>query len=231
MCNIIGHRGAITYAPENTISSIYALTKIKCKWIEADVILTKDEYPIIFHDEKLDRLTNFKGSVNKYNYNEIKDVKIKNSNCKIPSLKEFIEKCSELSINIMLELKIYHNEEKQLVNKVIDIIKNYNSIYINICSYSIKVLQYLNIIYPNNDITYIVDKIPDNWYDIIKENKCYGISINYDYNSLNDIKLCSDKIPTYCFTINKCHDYNNIVNSGIKGIITDIPELFIKDIT
>lgn len=231
MCNIIGHRGAITYAPENTISSIYALTKIKCKWIEADVILTKDKYPIIFHDEKLDRLTNFKGSVNKYNYNEIKDVKIKNSNCKIPSLKKFIEKCSELSINIMLELKIYHNEEKQLVNKVIDIIKHYNSIYINICSYSIKVLQYLNITYPNKDITYIVDKIPDNWYDIIKENKCYGISINYDYNCLNDIKLCSDKIPTYCFTINKCQDFNNIINSGIKGIITDKPELFIKDIT
>tara|TARA_B110001450_G_scaffold115482_1_gene109200 strand:- start:808 stop:1503 length:696 start_codon:yes stop_codon:yes gene_type:complete len=231
MCNIIGHRGAITYAPENTISSIYALKKIKCDWIEADVILTKDEYPIMFHDENLDRLTNFKGSINEYNYNEIKDVKINNSNCKIPSLKEFIEKCSELSINILLELKVYHNEEKQLVNKVIDIIKNYNSIYINICSYSIKVLQYLNIINPNKNITYIVDKIPNNWYDIIKENKCYGISINYDYNSLNDIKLCIDKIPTYCFTINKSEDFNNIVNSGIKGIITDIPELFIKDIT
>ena len=231
MCIIIGHRGAITYVPENTISSIYALKNIKCDWIESDVILTKDEYPIMFHDDKLDRLTNMKGFVNQYNYNEIKDITINNSNNKIPLLTEFIEKCSELSINIILELKVYHNEEHKLVNKVIDILNKYNNIRIIICSYSINLLQYINRVCPNQDKILIVDKIPENWCDIISETKCYGISIKYNCNSLEDIKLCSDAIPTYCFTINNDKDVNNIINTNVKGIITDKPELFIKNIT
>ena len=51
MYDIIGHRGAITYAHENTLSSVYALKFINCKWIEADVLLTKDEIPVMFHDK------------------------------------------------------------------------------------------------------------------------------------------------------------------------------------
>ena len=128
MCSIIGHRGAITFKPENTISSIIQLKDINCCWIEADVVLTKDKFPIMFHDESLDRLTNSKGLVRDYNYDEIKDLNINNTNEKIPLLKDFIDKCCELSINIFLELKAYNNDEIILVNKVVEIIRNIEGI-------------------------------------------------------------------------------------------------------
>ena len=130
MCSIIGHRGAISYKPENTISSIKQLKEINCDWIEADVVLTKDKYPIMFHDKSLDRLTKSKGLIRDYNYDEIKDLNINNTNEKIPLLKDFIDKCCELSINIFLELKAYNNDEIILVNKVVEIIRNIKKIQI-----------------------------------------------------------------------------------------------------
>jgi glycerophosphoryl diester phosphodiesterase len=231
MHSIIGHRGAITYAVENTISSIYAVKALNHNWIEADVMLTKDKVPIMFHDETLDRLTNIKGNINNYNYNELKNIKLKNTNNKIALLRDFIEKCNELKINIMLELKTYNENEYQLVNNVVEIIKKINNIIIFTCSYSKKILEYLNLLYPNKNYIYIVDEIPDDWYETLQKYKCNGISVNYDSNDLIDIKLCSDKIPTYCFTINTKKDYNNTKKINIKGIITDKPELFYKNIT
>jgi len=227
MHNIIGHRGAISFACENTISSIIAAKKINSNTIEADVLLTKDKIPIMFHDENLDRLTNMQGNVCDYNYDEIKDVILKDSNDKIPLLVDFLNKCRELCISLMLEIKNYGNDEKIVVKQVTDIVKIYTDIEIVICSYSIKILKYLNILYPNNNYIYIVDKIPYNWYKSIQKYRCRGIFINYYDNNIADIKLCANKIPTYCFTINKIEDYNTLSNTKIKGIITDKPELFI----
>lgn len=230
MHSIIGHRGAMTYAVENTVSSIYAVKALNHNWIEADVLLTKDKVPIMFHDETLDRLTHAIGNLNSYNYDELKNIELKNTKNKIPLLSEFVEKCDKLKINIMLELKTCHNEH-HLVNKVVEIIKKIKNIIIITCSYSKRILAYLNILYPNNSYTYIVDEIPYDWYETVKKYKCCGISINYNCNELNDIKLCCDKIPTYCFTINTKNDYDNIKKINIKGIITDKPEIFYPNIS
>ena len=227
MCSIIGHRGAITFKPENTISSIIQLKDINCCWIEADVVLTKDKFPIMFHDESLDRLTKSKGLVRDYNYDEIKDLNINNTNEKIPLLKDFVDKCHELSINIFLELKAYNNDEIILVNKVVDIIRNIKNIQIIPCSYSLKILEHLSKIYMYKNISYIFDKIPDMWYEYIKKYKCYSININYDYNDIEDIKTCANLIPTYCFTINDTEKYNELRKINVKGIITDKPEIFL----
>lgn len=99
------------------------------------------------------------------------------------------------------------------------------------CTYSKRILAYLNLLYPNNSYIYIVDEIPDNWYETVKKYKCCGISISYNCNELKDIKLCCDKIPTYCFTINTKNDYDNIKKINIKGVITDKPEIFYPNIS
>ena len=71
---VIGHRGAAGYAPENTIEGIHTAADIGTKWVELDVKLTKDEVPIIFHDDELERTTNGHGLVAETKYEEIKQL-------------------------------------------------------------------------------------------------------------------------------------------------------------
>ena len=232
---IIGHRGLVSFSPENSLICLEYFKPLKLNWIEVDVILTKDDKPIIFHDKKLDRISNFEGEVKKFTYNQLKSVDIGYKYSltftgeRIPLLREFIEKCKKLSINIFLELKNYYNNELQLVNNVLEIIKDCNNITIIPCSYSRKIIKHINELYPSIKKSLIVDEIPYDWYDFVKINNCYSINVAYDKfnsNKLENIKECVSKIPTYCFTINTYEDYTDLKKIGVEGIITDNAELF-----
>tara|TARA_B110000858_G_C17780685_1_gene464621 strand:+ start:1039 stop:1758 length:720 start_codon:yes stop_codon:yes gene_type:complete len=233
---IIGHRGIVSFSPENSLSGLDYVKSLKLNWVETDVILTKDNIPVIFHDKKLDKLTNYNGEMKKMNYNQLKtiDIGYKYSLSfmgeKLPLLSEYIEKCDKLSINIFLELKNYYNDEYVLVKNVIKIIKNCKkNIIIIISSYSRKIIELINLLYPTIEKSLIVDKIPDDWYNFVKINNCYSINISYDIlktNNLKDINKCVSKISTYCHVINNYYDYIDLQNIGVKGIITDKAEYF-----
>ena len=60
---VIGHRGASAYAPENTLASFRMAQDLGADWFELDVHLTKDGQVIVIHDDKVDRTTNGHGAV------------------------------------------------------------------------------------------------------------------------------------------------------------------------
>ncbi len=59
----IGHRGAMGYAPENTLLSFRKALELRCDMIELDVRLCKSGELIVFHDDTLERTTNGAGPV------------------------------------------------------------------------------------------------------------------------------------------------------------------------
>jgi glycerophosphoryl diester phosphodiesterase len=52
---VIGHRGAMAYAPENTLASFREARRRGASWVEIDVKLTADSVPILMHDSSLER--------------------------------------------------------------------------------------------------------------------------------------------------------------------------------
>jgi glycerophosphoryl diester phosphodiesterase len=63
MTIIYAHRGARGYAPENTMAAFRLAAAMKANGIELDVQLTKDDHPVICHDETVDRTSNGRGLV------------------------------------------------------------------------------------------------------------------------------------------------------------------------
>ena len=60
---LIGHRGAKENAPENTLASIREAARQGARWVELDVMLSRDQRPVIIHDDTLDRTTSGTGPV------------------------------------------------------------------------------------------------------------------------------------------------------------------------
>ncbi|NQW53241.1 MAG: glycerophosphoryl diester phosphodiesterase [Rhodospirillales bacterium] len=54
---VIGHRGAMAYAPENTLGSFREARRRGATWVEIDVKLTADGVPVVMHDDSLKRTT------------------------------------------------------------------------------------------------------------------------------------------------------------------------------
>ncbi len=54
---LVGHRGAATHAPENTLAGIRAAREFGLEWVEFDAQLTGDGVPVLMHDDTLQRTT------------------------------------------------------------------------------------------------------------------------------------------------------------------------------
>ncbi|MGC8571818.1 MAG: glycerophosphodiester phosphodiesterase [Candidatus Micrarchaeia archaeon] len=115
----IGHRGAAGDAPENTLASFESAIKSGVNAIELDIRRTKDNHMVVFHDEKLDRLTGKGGTVNDYTLKELKTFRINNSNESIPTLEEVLDFIDKKVDKILLEIK-EENTEKEVVRIVKD---------------------------------------------------------------------------------------------------------------
>src|SRR5207302_10105997 len=60
---IIAHRGASSYAPENTIAAFDLAIVMGARHIELDVHSTSDGHVVVIHDDTVDRTTDRSGPV------------------------------------------------------------------------------------------------------------------------------------------------------------------------
>ncbi|AJD92740.1 glycerophosphodiester phosphodiesterase [Jeotgalibacillus malaysiensis] len=68
----VAHRGAASYAPENTYAAFQKGIELGADFIEADVHLSRDGELIIMHDESVDRTTNGSGLIKNMTLEELK---------------------------------------------------------------------------------------------------------------------------------------------------------------
>ena len=61
----IAHRGASSYAPENTFAAFDLAIVMGARHIELDVHLTSDGHVVVIHDDTVDRTTDGSGPVAK----------------------------------------------------------------------------------------------------------------------------------------------------------------------
>ena len=70
----IAHRGASSYAPENTFAAFDLAKKMGVKDIELDVHFTKDDHIVVIHDERVDRTTDGSGHVREMSLEKIRSL-------------------------------------------------------------------------------------------------------------------------------------------------------------
>lgn len=88
----IAHRGFhnTSDAPENSLKAFeYALEHGFA--IEFDVHLSKENIPVVFHDEKLERMTGSGGKISNYTLTSLKELKLNGTNEQIPTLSEVLD--------------------------------------------------------------------------------------------------------------------------------------------
>lgn len=71
---VIGHRGAPSRAPENTIASFRAALEIGVDGLELDVHLSADGHLVVIHDANLKRTTNGQGLVHEHTLAQLKQL-------------------------------------------------------------------------------------------------------------------------------------------------------------
>jgi glycerophosphoryl diester phosphodiesterase len=71
-CLAIAHRGASSYAPENTLAAFDLALDMGARHLELDVELTTDGHVVVIHDDTLDRTTDGSGPVTEWTLAELR---------------------------------------------------------------------------------------------------------------------------------------------------------------
>ncbi len=73
---IMAHRGDSVAMPENTLLSMKSAIDVGVDFIETDVRLSKDDEPMLFHDDTLERTTGVSGTIRDMTYDELKGIDV-----------------------------------------------------------------------------------------------------------------------------------------------------------
>lgn len=108
---IIAHRGSSALAPENTMAAFELAYEQGAEGIETDVHLTKDNIPVLIHDENVKRTTNSTGYIKDYTFDQLKQFdagswfSVKYAGSTIISLEEFLNWFQDKALCLNIELK------------------------------------------------------------------------------------------------------------------------------
>ena len=109
---LIGHRGVKNLNPENTLESIIAAFDLGLECVEIDVKVSKDNIPLLLHDDTLDRTTTGSGLVCNFTFDQINHLDAgyffykSKTDIKVPSLRSVLDLIKKKQKYLNIELKL-----------------------------------------------------------------------------------------------------------------------------
>lgn len=113
-------------APENSMAAFKKAIE-SGYGIELDVQLTKDQIPVVFHDETLQRVCGVDGKLRDYTYEELQQFKLYQSNQRIPRFQDVLALVNGC-VPLIIEIKFYGNAKTVCV-LADQLLQGYHGVY------------------------------------------------------------------------------------------------------
>ena len=122
---LIAHRGGVitTQSPECSIAAIRLAKQQGYAMVELDIRKSKDNIPIVFHDNDMKKACGIDKSIRDLNADEIVKVTYVNTDQTICTLDKALSICSSLKLGLMLDVKVEADEK--FFQKIVILIKKY----------------------------------------------------------------------------------------------------------
>lgn len=229
---IYAHRGASKYAPENTMPAFELAQKLGADGIELDLQLTKDQVPVIFHDENVRRTTNGTGFIKDYTLKELKtlDAGYRFSkhyqNTRILSFEEFLDWFADTNLLLNAELKTNVFDYPNIEERVLFLIEKYNvKKRTTISSFNHNTIKRVRDLDSNINLGWLTKRAIANIDQFLKQIGANQIHINKRLLFSKMIRtIINNQIPFRVYTVNQISFLKRSMQLNAEGIFTDIPD-------
>lgn len=221
---IIGHRGACGYAPENTLSSFKKAIECNVDMIEFDVRKCASGELVVFHDAKVDRITDGSGFVALKTLQELKQLTILGIE-RISLLTEVLDYIDR-RVKVYIELK-----DLNIIHDVLHIIDDYvahkqwdYSDFL-IASFDHFQLRDSRVINKEIPVAALIYGMPINCSICVVEAKADIVCLDTEFITQQFVdEFHARDMRVYVYTVNDKEQLINVLDYGIDGIITDFPD-------
>ncbi len=238
---IIAHRGASAYYPENTIPSFEGAIAMGADMVELDVQLTSDKEVVVFHDEKISRCTNARGSIADYTLAQLKKLdagswyKKKYKNTRIPTLAEVLDICkNRIAVNIEIKTeavgKMFFGGIEEKCLKIAE--KSGMRKHMVFSSFDPRAVMHLKQIDDTVAVAVLFEKrkygskLPSDVMDLIGAD-----AFNCSKSELSNkwmLDITSHGIPVNIYTVDDVRSMKKFIHMGVDGIFTNKPDVLKK---
>ncbi|NER10348.1 glycerophosphoryl diester phosphodiesterase [Muriicola jejuensis] len=221
---VIGHRGAMGHETENTLASVQKALDLGVDMIEIDVFRVKSGEIVVFHDERLERLSNAGGFIEDWNYFELRKV-ILEGNHRIPMLQDVL-KLVDHRVPLNIELKGANTSDR--VNFIMEYYikeRGWKPEDFLISSFNWEELRSMRNLNPNVAIAVLTESDPVEAISVAKELGAVAINPNYRNVTAENVEALHEAgFKVYTWTVNEKEDIEAMRKYGVDGVFTNFPE-------
>lgn len=234
--NIIAHRGSSKLAPENTMFAFKLAARLGADGIETDVQLTKDNVPVLIHDEHVKRTTNGSGYIKDFTFKQLKELDAgswfskKFAGSTIPSLDEFLKWIKDKPLCLNIELKNNKIDYKNLETIVIERLKFHQLEHrTTISTFSPKSVKRLHSLQSAMEIAFLTSKQHRDLVQFAKDLGANALHVKYRLLHPRLVEECrKENMAIRVYTINKPPRMKRSYALGCDGIFTDVPHIALE---
>lgn len=232
--DLIAHRGASGYAPENTMASFELCLALGAVSIEFDVQQTRDGRLVIIHDYDLKRVAGAKRRVGSLDYSELakydvgswKDPKYRGQS--VPRLEELLELAAGKA-ELQLEIKNPERPYPGIEERVVNLLRGRPGWRDKVCisSFNHETLFLVRALDKDIRLGYLVGttRRPTALREA-RELRCESIHISMrqvDRAWVDAVHKAGRKLLVY--TVNEPKDYERMGGLGVDAVFTNFPDI------
>ena len=246
---VTAHRGFSGRFPENTLLAFNEAVRLGADCLEFDLRSTSDITPIILHDETLDRTTDGSGSPNNYSLTELKKLnasffvrapsdgtgkRLENpayEKMEVPTFRELLESVPE---TVALNIQVYQTDPPEFLKTICDLYDEfdvYGRGYLTMSTF--KDAEMVRTINSKIDLC-VLERQWDLDESVLCELRNFGCDIIQPGREAVTKEMCAlyDEMGFHAnmFYSNTVEDNEMFISRGIRGILTDNPDVLLKQL-
>lgn len=233
--NLIAHRGASAFAPENTMAAFNKALVMGCRWVEFDVMLSADGEPFVFHDDNLSRTTNGEGEIGQVSADYLESLdagawfSASFAGEKIPHLQEVIKWLNFSSMQANIEIKPYPGHTEETAAAVLSCINRFwpaDRPLPLLSSFDEDALILCRSLAPEMPLGLLLHEWQDDWHAKADALACVSIHCYYQILNKKRVKALKDAgFLVLAYTVNRKGLARKLYQWGVDAVFSDYPDL------
>ncbi len=232
---LIAHRGGGTLAPENTLAGIREGHARGYRAVEFDVMLAREDVPVLMHDDTLERTTNGKGPLAEASAAQLslldagswKDARFKGE--PVPLFEAAAQLCVDMGLFANVEIKPFApggaavaRTTGMLAALVSQRFWGEQPHEVLLSSFSAEALAAARLAAPGLPRAALFDAVPQDWPGRLAAADCVALHCNW--RKLTPALAAAIKSAGYglmCWTVNEPQCAQELFDWGVDAVCTD----------
>ena len=222
---ITAHRGFAGTYPQNTLAAVEGASRLGADRIEIDVMPCTDGEIVVFHDFRLDTLTDEEGAVSQTSCETVLQAEVLNSGETIPTLAEMLDAARP---NVTMNIEFKGSGEfswEEFARRVLDVTAQFpHDIFVS--SFSTDALEGVRAVDPDVPIGKLFGENNEENVEVARLLDAEAINPSQTTLDRDLVETAhSEGRDVNVYTITNWNQAERVVELGVDGLIADYPSI------